>query len=747
LKRFLLVTVAISFVALRAVPVAAQNSLDITGVVLDSTRSELPRATVRLIDSGAAAVAVTSTDSHGRFRFRGVPRGIYQAEASLDGFESATAAASPSAVLEMVLKVAPVRESIVVTATRTEAPTAQIGSSVTVMGKEEIAERAAVSIGELLGAVPGATVAQNGGMGTVTSLFVRGGESNYNKVFLDGIPLNEPGGAFNFSNTTPDHLERVEVVRGPQSALFGSDAMTSVVQLFTARGEGEGRRPRLSWSAEGGKNSTWRTQASIGGKAGALDYSFDWARLSTENQTPNNAFHNTTAAANLGISLGERTTLRAILRGDLGRTGTPGQTAFEPADRDAFFRHGDGAAGATLRNQTTRFWEQRLTVSFAQLRQVSRNLIADPPFTPQFEGRTAPFEFSDYTFDLLNNTRRQHVSYQSDWRGGSAGRALGQHVFTLAYDWDREQGAIGDRLFGDPLTQARRDNMGWTLQHQAAWRRVFVTNGVRVEDNGSFGTTAVPRSSIAYQLRQGGATLGNVMGATKLKFNFGLGINEPTFVESFSTSPFFLGNPNLAPERVRSFDFGVEQRWFRDRAKVEMNWFDNRFREKIDFASIPGKPFEGSFFNIGRSKAKGAEAIAEVAPGGGWRIRASYTYLDSEITRSTNPASAIYREGQGLLRRPRHAGAVEVVWNWRGLNVTSSTVFVGRRVDSDFASLVPPLTSNAGYAKWDLAWSVRTKYRITYFGAAENLLNRSYMDVLGYPALKFTVRAGVRGEF
>lgn len=733
-----------SVVGLAPVSLVAQvPSGALAGRVLDTTGARLPRAMVRLLSSTGTEVARTLTDSQGRFRFTGLAIVTYRVEAALTGFESTSVTATPNADLKLVLRVEPVRESIIVTATRTQAPTGQLGASSSVVSAREIRDRQLLSVSGLLQSATSATAVRSGGLGTLTSLFVRGGESDHTKVLLDGIPLNEPGGFFNFSNLTVENLERVEVVRGPQSALFGSDAMAGVVQLFTRRGRAETARPRFSLSFEGGNNDTWRGRGGLSGGAGRVDYALQWARLSTDNREPNSFFHNTTLSGNAGWALGERTTLRLILRGELGRVGTPGQTAFGRPDRDAFFRRRDGFGGLAVRNHTASFWEQRLTYAFAKSRQLSRNLIEDPPFTPVFEDRAAPFQFFDFPLDFLSDFRRHHLSYQSDWRGGSLGRALGQHVLTFAFEWDRERGLLGERLSAGTPTRAQRDNLGWTLQHQALWGRLFLANGVRIDDNDSFGVSVVPRSSLAYFVRHGNGPVGS----TKLKFNFGLGIKEPSFLESFSPSPSFLGNPDLSPERTRSFDFGVEQRFWRERGKLEVNWFDNRFRDLIAFQVVSFSPFQGSFFNIGRSKAKGAEVILELAPGAGLRGIGSYTFLDSQVTRSASPFSAVFREGQSLFRRPRHSGSLRVFWDWRRLNITSSTVFVGRRVDSDFAALEPPLTSNQGYTKWDLAWSYRSSYRVTYFGVMENLLNQDYMEALGFRALKLTFRAGARVEF
>jgi len=720
--------------------------------VLDPNRDALPRATVRLLDVQGAELHRTLSNSEGRFHFDGLPDSQYVLTATLVGFEAYTEPVRPGTRVSLVLELAPVREQVVVTATRTDAPSGQVGTGTSVLRMEELDQRQTLSLSDALRVLPGAVVTRAGGLGSTTSLFIRGGESDHNKVFLDGMVLNDAGGALDFTNLTRENIEEVEVVRGPQSALFGSDAMASTVQLFTRRGRAETPRPRFSFGAEGGNNDTWRTRAGLTGEARLLDYSFHWARLSTDNREPNNIFHNTSLSANVGMMLGGNTSLRLIARGELGRVGTPGQTAFGRPDLDAFLRRRDSDLGLSLRNQTTSFWEQQVRYAFAQSRQVSRNLIADPPYVPRFEDRVAecfdffsgtvgPCQFFDFTGDFLNHQRRHQLSYQSDWRLGSVDRAAGQHLVTFAFEWDGEQGFLGDRLASGTAVNARRDNFGWVFQWQGLWRKVFVTVGGRVEDNESFGTAAVPRVSLAYFLRQGGTRLG----ATKLKFNFGLGIKEPSLLESFSPGPFVFGNSALVPERTRSFDFGVEQRFWFERGKLEVNLFDNRFRNLIGFEITDFTTFGGSFFNVGRTKARGTEVVLELAPRRGLRGRGSYTLLDSQVTESGTVFDPVFEEGNPLLRRPKHSGALELFWDWRRLNVASTTLFVGRRIDSDFSLL--GLTSNKSYVRWDLAWTYRSSYRITYFGVMENLLNQDYMEVLGFPALKLTFRAGARVEF
>ncbi len=721
----------------------AGQAATLQGTVMDPGGAEVPGATVRLIGAEGTEIARTVTDQRGEFRFQGRDSGTYTVKVFLAGFGGAAAKVRPGEKIHLVLPLAPVHERVVVTATRTAAATSQLGASTSVITRKQIVDQDAPLVSSLLQSLPGITVVRNGAPGGVTSVFVRGGDSDYNKVLLDGIPLNLAGGAFDFSTLTTSNLDRVEVVRSAESALFGSDAMTSVVQLFTRRGSTETKRPHFSFIGEGGKNSTWNGRGSVTGGYGPLDYSLEGGRFSTDNQIPNDFFHVTTLSANLGLKLGKATTLRAIMMGNFGLAGTPGQTAFGPPIRDASFLSRTGYGAFSIHNQTSSSWDQQLTYTFSKSRQISKDLGQAAPFTPSFDGRTAAYPYYDYATNYLDDEWRDHVSYQSNWEGAPFGGKFGQHVDTFAFDWDGEHGFLVDRFGQDPPTRARRNNFGYTFQDQALWGRLSLGNGVRIDDNGSFGTVVVPRSSLAYLLRNGRG----FFGATTLKFNFGLGVKEPSFLESYANTPYFVGNPNLAPERTRTLDYGVEQRFWEGRGKLELDGFDNVFRDQIAYETTNYQTFSGSFFNIGRARAKGAEVSLELAPVKGLRAIGSYTYLDSEVLKSGNPYSPAMQDGRWLLRRPRHSGSVQIFWDWKRMNITSTTEFVGRRQDSDFLGLTPPLLWNNGYTDSNLSWSYRSMDHITYFGMVGNLLNQKYMEVLGYPALKRTYRAGLRLEF
>jgi len=728
-----------SFVTITTVGRAAT----LQGKVTDPQGAEVPGATVRLLGNQGTEIARTVTGERGQFRFEGLASGTYTIKVSLAGFGATRATGNAGETLHLVLPLAPVHESVVVTATRTAAASSQLGASTSVITRKQIVNSDAPLVSGLLQSLPGVTVVRNGGPGGVTSVFVRGGDSDYNKVLLDGVPLNLAGGAFDFSTLTTSNLQRVEVVRSAESALFGSDAMTSVIQLFTRRGNPESKRPHFSFSGEGGKNSTWDGRGSVTGGYGPFDYSLGGGKFSTANQIPNDFFHVTTLSANLGMKVGKATTLRAIMMGNFGLAGTPGQTAFGPPITDASYRRRTGYGAFSIHNRLTSSWEQQLTYTFSKSRQVSLDLGQNPPFTPTYEGRTAAYQYYDYATNYLDDEWRDHVSYQTTWEGSPLGGRFGRHVDTFAFDWDGEHGYLVDRFAQNPATSARRNNFGYTFQDQMLWGRLSLVNGVRIDDNGSFGTVVVPRSSLAYRVRTGRG----FFGATTLKFNFGLGVKEPSFEESYSNTPYVVGNPNLAPERARTLDYGVEQRFWEGRGRLELDGFDNLFRDQIAFETTNYQTFSGTYFNIGRASAKGAEATLELALVKGLRAIGSYTYLDSEVIESGNSFSPALQAGRWLLRRPRHSGSVQILWNWRRMNVTSTTNFVGRRQDSDFVGLEPPLIWNNGYTDTDLSWSYRAFRHMTYYGLVGNLFNQKYMEVLGYPALKRTYRAGIRLEF
>ncbi len=721
------------------VRVTAVEGAELTGVVVDQDGRPIPRVLVTAADASGSELARTFTAHDGTFRLEVAPPAGCLLEARLTGFRPTRTDCAGVAPLRIVLAVAPVEELIVVSATRTDTPAGQLASSVTVFTEADLERRQRPMVSELLRGAAGATVV-SGVPGAVTSLFVRGGESNYTKVLLDGIPLNEPGGTFDFRNVSSGHLGRVELVRGAHSALFGSDAVAGVLQMFTRRARPGA--PIVDARVDGGAFGTVRGSATIGRASRRWDYSLHASHLDTDNEGANHAFRDTTLSVSAGLTLDSATTLRFVGRSETSRAGVPGQTAFGRPDLDASFERRDVATGVTVQQQRSAALRQSATYSFSASHQTSSNLVADPPFSPRFGEHAAPFEFFDFLYDSNNRIGRHHASYQVDWRARPRWTAAGEHLITMAADWDGERATLEDRM-ASGVTKASRDNVGWTLQQQAMWPRLFITAGLRLEQNDSFGFAAVPRGSAAYVARQGDG----VLGTTTLKVSAGAGVKEPTILQSFSPSPMFPGNPDLEAERSRTFDAGVAQTLLNGIISVEATWFSNRFRNIISTRTVSFNPFTLEFFNIGVTTARGVEITGELSRHSPVTVRAGYTLLASEIVESATADNPVFGVGQTLFRRPRHSGFVDVGADVGSLSLSVFGSFVGRSVDSDFSALEPPIVANGGYRRWDVRSAYAVSRRLTVTAAVDNVLDATYMEPLGYPALGRGARAGLRVAF
>ena len=711
----------------------AGSTADIRGVPLAGVRIE-----VRERDGDA--VVTTLSDEKGAFTLE-LREGRYLVSAQVVDFapirgQALDVGSGAPQPLALVLQVPAIEQQIVVTANRTESPLAQVGSSVTILTGAQMRAEGIQWVADALRRVPGVTVSRSGGYGQLASLFMRGGESDYTKVLIDGIPVNDPGGAFNFGTLSTSGIDRIEVVRGPQSALFGSDAIAGVVQIFTRRGTSERRLPRFEAAAEGGNYSSSFYSAGIQNRHERSDYAASFSRADTDGNVANGSFNNEVASANMGLQITPNTELRTVFRTEAGRSGVPGQSAFHRPEQDEYYRNRYFAGGMTLAHASSARWSQQLSYSVHDSTQWSVDPGDSGSFTSSYEGRTAPFESYDYPFRTLNQTRRQRVGLQSDLSLGHS------HLLTAGAEYEHESGVVGDPDAG-PL-DAVRDNAGVFFQDQwSAASRFYGTAGVRLEHNASFGFYAAPRVSAAVHLRE--QAPGEFWGLTKLKANFGLGIKEPTLVESFSNSPFFRGNPDLQPEKSLSFDTGIEQYLGSGRGVLEVTYFENRFRNQIGFSITDYQTFEGSFFNIGRTEARGIETAGRTPLGRSVELGASYTYLYSKVLESAADYDPAFAAGQSLFRRPRHSGRVDLRWSPARWTLAASVLLVGSRVDSDFSGL--GLTRSAAYGTLDFAATYRIGYGLSAYAVVNNALNRDYMDVLGFPALRTNFRIGLRTEF
>jgi vitamin B12 transporter len=708
----------------------------ITGRVLDPSGAPLPQTLLKVLNKQGTMMAATRTNGRGEYSLN-LPQGKYSVTATLAGFAPITdrplEVASSNSQVDFTLQIASPKDFVVVTATQTETPLAQLGSSVSVISGDELALKGTFSVADALRETAGISMVQSGGIGQISSLFMRGGNSNYTKILIDGIPVNEPGGSYNLANLSTASIDRIEVVRGPQSAIYGSDAIAGVIQIFTKRGKSEGLSPKPSVMFEGGTFATFRYSGGIEGSNDRMDYSASFSRFDTDNNVANGSFNEASIAGNLGLRLSKKLELRTVFRSEAGRSGTPGPVTFERPDLDAYFRRRDESGAVTLTYFQRPSWTQKIAYTVNDSMQLSENPLDSGSFTPQYKDRVAPYPYYDWTFQNLNQTRRQNVNYQSDWILPYG------HLVSAGANYEHESGVIGDPAHSPE--NITRDNYSGFFQDQWAHKnRLFATAGVRLDHNESFGFYVSPRISLAVLARQPGAK--GLIGTTKIKANFGLGIKEPTLMESYSGSPYAKGNPDLRPEKTVSFDAGIEQHFNSNRGALELTYFQNRFKDQIGYAISDPITYAGSYFNIGKSRARGLEI--SLSRDLVWKISLSgaYTFLDSEVLESTSSFDPVYDKGQELLRRPRHSGSIDLKWKSGRWTFGGSVLLVGARTDSDFASL--GMTRNKGYHVVNLLANFSLMNEVSLFMALNNAANEQYMQVLGYPSLRRNFRVGLR---
>jgi outer membrane cobalamin receptor len=617
---------------------------------------------------------------------------------------------------------------VVVSATRGEATLSSLGVAADVLDRERIDDRAAPSLLPLLQEVPGVATARTGQTGLQASVFVRGGESRYTRVLVDGVPVNQPGGAFDFGTALPFELEQVEVVRGAASSLYGTDALAGVISLQTRRAR-PGGGPSLRAEGEGGSYAWQRWLGATSGASGPLDWNAGVQRLTTDNGEPNSAFEQTSAALTAGAKLDAHTEARGVVRFDGATTGTPGPTAFGRPDLDASFEREDLVVATSVRRADARLSHQ-LSVGYARTDQLSLNPVDSGPWVPEWDGATGAYPLFDLPSEagFQNRTARLAAGYQADVALGA------RHLLTAGGEVEHETGALGNRA--EELLRPERTNVGAYVQDRVLLgRRAYLTVGGRVERNGSYGTHAVPRAALAVRLRDG-------EDATTLRASAGMGIKEPSFLESYGESFFARGNPDLDPERSTTFDLGVEQRLLGSRLRASVTAFHHDYRDQIAWSVVDWSTYEGTYVNLAHTRARGLEVALEARPESHLRVLGQYTFLDGEILESPSDFDPVYAEGEPLLRRPRHQGSLSLQLSFRRWSAGATVVRVGERADSDFVGL--GLTRAQPYTRLDARARVRVAGPVEAFVVGENLLDAEHQEVLGYPALGRSVRAGVR---
>ena len=595
---------------------------------------------------------------------------------------------------------------VVVTATRSPLPAARTPASVTVVAGERLRAEGITTMADALRTVPGLTVVQSGSYGGATSIFIRGGESKYAKILVDGVPINEAGGAFDLSALSTDHIDRIEVVRGPASVLYGSDAMAGVVQLFTRRGTGT---VSGDVSARAGGFASRDIEASARGGSARLHYSLGAAQRATDGfQAFNSGFRQGTGSALVGGALGAfdaSVSARFTDRELHFPTNGSGQVV----DSNAVRRDDRLAIGVDAAYRAS----SRVTLRAALASHDVHGVTDDQPDSPGDAG---------YAFTTNERSRRRSGDVRVEL-ALPAGSAL-----TLGAQVERKWQEMATRSnFGDdvPSPASRRSTGGYAQLLLSPVANATVALGGRFEHNEQFGDFWTYRAAATTVLPT----------TTRLRASVGTAFREPTFLET-EGSAYVIGNRALNPEHAFSVDAGVEQRL--GITTVGATWFANSFRDMIDYEFSETEP---NYFNVARTRASGLELEGRVAIANGLHADAAFTHLNARVVDpgTGTTATSSFAPGARLLRRPVRSLALGVGYRARGHGVEMRARRVGSREDvyypPDFAPARRVVLDS--YTRVDLSGEARLIPLRALGGVAamlrvENVLDARYSEAAGY---------------
>jgi vitamin B12 transporter len=645
---------------------------------------------------------------------------------------AALAAATPAALQAQEAGDTVRIDGVVVTATRVPVPRDAVSAAVTVIPGEALRARGVALVLDALREVAGLQVVQSGSWGATTSLILRGGETDYVKVLVDGVPLNEPGGRADLANLSTDAIERIEVVRGPASVLYGSDAVAGVVQIFTKEGRGE---PRGSAGIRGGTYGSLGYDVALSGEAGPASYAFSAARFTSDGVYEyNNEYRNTTLSGRVRVAPDARTEATLSVRYAGSEFHYPTDSGGQVVDRNAF----------QLEDRTTialdlgRFLTDRL-----EARVLLTSGVTDAGADDRPDGPADTLGF--YGYRSQDDLRRRGIDARANLHLAEG------TVLTAGFDFqDQRQRSSNESLSewgpSHGSFEASRQNHGYYAQALVdLGGRASLTVGARLDDNEAFGEFWTYRAGLAYRLPTG----------TRLRAAVGTAFKEPSFPENYGAG-FANGNPDLDPERSRSWEVGLEQSLLGGRIRLAGTYFDQRFRDMIQYREVPWGSPEPNYVNIASADAAGLELEAAVDLAAALTLQASYTRLDSEVRDAgfQSGPDAEFVQGRPLLRRPEHAATARLAYRPSSAGTFDLAAhYVGDREDLDFATFPTRRVTLDGYTRVDLGAELRLlaargrRPGLTGTLRIENALDEAYEEVLHFPARGRTILIGGRMDF
>jgi len=604
---------------------------------------------------------------------------------------------------------------VVVTATKTNTPLYELANSITVIDSAEIEKRESNTVLELLKTEYGIDITQQGSFGSLANVYTRGSNTGHTLVLIDGIEVNmpsDPGGTYDFGNLPVDNIERIEILRGPQSTLYGSDAMAGVINIITKKGTG---KPKFSLQTEGGSYGSYKGLAGLNGSYDFLDYSLTLSREKTDgfssaSEKDGNKEKDGSSSDNLSSRLGAKITdnlnLNLIFRftkADVAYDQFGGQFGDDPTyvyklEESAFRTEGKYSAYNGM-------WDQTLGISvFRNVRKYSNDALVTDASKAFYDGRKIKFDWqNNFHFGMTN-------------------------ILTLGAETEKEESQSNYFVFSStfpfssilPNSSAR--TTGVYLQDQFNLENLYGSAGIRFDNHERFGSQITYRFAPAYIFWNTG---------TKLKTTIGTGFKAPSLYYLFDPN---YGNPNLNPEKNLGWDAGIEQYLWHSEIMIGATYFENHFKDLFGFDT------NYRTININKAETRGVEFYFVVNPTKEFSTNGNLTYMDTK-DKSDNSTD----KDLPLLRRPKIKASFDVNYNFNDkANVNGEIIYVGERDDKDFSQFPVQRVKLKAYSIVNLAASYKILEFLKIYGRVENLFDTGYEEVLGYATPGLSGYAGLK---
>jgi vitamin B12 transporter len=616
-----------------------------------------------------------------------------------------------------------IQHEVVVTATRLETPVKEIASSVTVITRERLEQSKKATVIEALQEVLGVSIIQNGPPGAAASVFLRGANSEHTLILMDGVELNDPispSRSFDLAHLTLDNIERIEILRGPQSTLYGSDALGGVVNIITKKGQG---KPRFSLSSVAGSYGTIITSAGINGSTERMHYSlgtsyfrsdgFSAASANYEGNEEKDGYRNLTIWGRLGFRLSDNLDVDLILRTlntqiDIDNAGgAQGDDPNNVQDYNALF------IKTQIRNlMLNNRWELKLGLSLVDYDRQHENPTDE---THLLDSENGFFKSKLFQIDWQNNLFLHETN-----------------TFTLGIDYQQEQGESeynSDGVWGpfSSIFPSRRAHVtGFYLQDQIRLaNQFFATFGLRLDDHSQFGSAVTYRLAPAFFIE---AT------QTKFRATYGTAFKSPSLYQLYAPGAFLgpIGNAELNPEKSIGWDIGVEQQLLGGKVLLAVTYFYNDYKDLINFDFLQG------YMNIGKAESKGTEILIQARPFDDMSLNATYTRTEAK-DKDTDA---------DLLRRPKQKFSASLNYNFqKKANINLTFIRIGEQDDMDFSTFPYTRLTLPSYSLLNAAVSFNFASSFQIFCRLDNIFNKEYEMIKGYGTPGFSVYGGLNFIF